>query len=95
MRFKNYMEEVVLHMIPSILSQIDCCRCERCVADVAAIVLNNVPPKYVVTEEGEVYMKVNELRNQFEVDVTTAIINAANIVKNNPKHAIEGGNDEK
>jgi len=54
-----------------------------------------VPPKYVVTEEGEVYMKVNELRNQFEVDVTTAIINAANIVKNNPKHAIEGGNDEK
>jgi competence protein ComFB len=85
---KNYMEEVVLHLMDSVLEDIDMCKCELCLMDIAALALNNLPPKYVATEKGELYSKVNSLRNQFEVDVITAIAKAAVIVKAAPRHEI-------
>jgi competence protein ComFB len=50
--------------------------------------LNDLPTKYVVSEKGELYTKLNELEQQFEIDVETAIIKAAVIVSRNPKHSV-------
>lgn len=83
---KNYMEEVVNNLMEGILDDINMCKCETCRADIAAIALNDLPPKYIVTEQGELYSKVNSLRNQFEVDVIAAITKAAVIVKRAPRH---------
>ena len=44
--------------------------------DIASKALNDLPPHYVVTEKGEVYSKINALRQQFEVDVISAITKA-------------------
>ncbi|HOQ37703.1 MAG TPA: late competence development ComFB family protein [Acetivibrio sp.] len=83
---KNYMEEVVYSILKEIINDIDVCDCEKCMMDVAAIALNNLPPKYIVTEKGELYSKVNALRQQFEVDVISSLTKAAEVVKKNPRH---------
>lgn len=86
MIFKNYMEEVVLNLIDDVIKDVDVCKCEKCKMDIMAISLNNLPTKYVVTEKGELYSKVNLLRLQVEVDVITEITKAAMMVKQRPKH---------
>ena len=85
-RLKNYMEEFVLSQMHDVLSDINVCKCEKCQLDIAALALNDLPPKYVITEKGELYSKINSLRQQFEVDVIMAIAKAAIIVKRMPRH---------
>ncbi|MCK9216719.1 MAG: late competence development ComFB family protein [Firmicutes bacterium] len=85
-KIKNYMENVVESATENILKLMNICKCEKCKADIMAIALNELPPKYIVTEIGELYTKANELEQQFSVDVQTAIIKAALIVGKNPKH---------
>lgn len=83
---KNYMEEIVFSLIHDVLKDINMCTCDKCILDIAAIALNDLPPKYVVSEKGEVYSKLNFLKQQFEVDVIAAITKAAVLVKRNPRH---------
>lgn len=85
---KNYMEEVVLNSIEGILDDINMCKCQMCVMDIAALALNDLPSKYIATEKGELYSKVNSLRSQFEVDVIAAITKAAVLVKRSPRHKL-------
>ena len=86
MRIKNYMEDVVFMMIDDVLRSISFECCPKCVMDIAAIALNELPSEYVVTDVGEVYMKVKNLQSQFEADVIAAITKAAEKVKKNPRH---------
>ncbi len=85
-QIKNCMEEIVFTQMKDILTDINMCTCEKCLLDIAAIALNDLPPKYVVTEKGELYSKINTLRQQFEVDVVAAITKAAVLVKRKPRH---------
>lgn len=86
MHLKNYMEEAVDQMMDKVLKDLDVCKCDRCRMDIKALALNNLPPKYVVSEEGELYVKTNELVRQFEVDIIKAITMAAIKVNNNKRH---------
>lgn len=83
---RNYMEEVVESLIEEVIKDIDVCKCKRCAMDIAAIALNKLPPKYIATRKGEIYSKINILRQQFEVDVVAAITKAAVEVKKSPRH---------
>jgi competence protein ComFB len=85
-QIKNYMEEIVFNMMKDVLTDINMCSCEKCLLDIAAIALNDLPPKYIVTEKGELFSKINALRQQFEVDVISAITKAAVLVKRRPMH---------
>ncbi len=86
MYIKNYMEKIVFDSIDDVLKDIDMCKCEICLADIAAKALNSLPPQYVARKKGEVYSKINNLKMQFEVDVIAAITKAAILVKENPRH---------
>ena len=83
---KNHMEEVVFNQMKSVLSGIDVCTCDKCAMDIAAIALNELPAKYIVTDRGALFSKIDALYQQFEIGVTTAIIRAAQIVQKNPMH---------
>lgn len=83
---RNSMEELVNNILADIIEDLDVCKCERCIMDISAIALNNLPPKYSVTDKGELYTKVNILRMQVEVDVITALTKAAKLVKDKPNH---------
>jgi len=80
------MEDAVDQMMDKVLKDLDVCKCDRCRMDIKALALNNLPPKYVVSEEGELYVKTNELVRQFEVDIIKAITMAAIKVNNNKRH---------
>lgn len=89
-QIKNYMEEIVFNQMKDVLADINVCTCEKCLLDIAAIALNDLPPKYIVTEKGELYSKINTLGQQFEVDVVSAITKAAVLVKRRPRHELAG-----
>ena len=85
-KIKNYMEDCVSDVMPSVLSQLNVCQCERCRMDILAYVLNKLPPKYVVTKKGHLYTKLAAIQAQFDVDIIAAITKAAAIVGENPRH---------
>lgn len=85
-QLKNYMEEIVYSLIKEVLDDINVCTCEKCILDIAAIALNDLPSRYIVSEKGELYSKINSLKQQFEVDVISAITKAAVLVKRRPRH---------
>lgn len=90
MKLKNYMEDVVFHLLIDIVKDMDdICKCERCIYDIAALTLNKLRPRYVVSEKGEIYSKVLEMYTQFEVDVTTAILESIKQVSQNPRHEVK------
>jgi len=83
---KNYMEDCVVELLPSVMEQMDMCQCHRCRLDTMAHALNTLPPKYVVTLKGRMYSKVAVLQSQFNVDIVTALTVAAEVVQKNPRH---------
>ena len=88
-QIKNYMEEIVFSLIGEVLEDINVCTCDKCILDIAAIALNELPSRYIVSEKGELCSKINSLKQQFEVDVISAITKAAVLVKRNPRHEKE------
>ncbi|WP_053956549.1 late competence development ComFB family protein [Inediibacterium massiliense] len=84
---KNYMEDVVNHLLPSILENFEnICLCKQCVEDIKALALNHLSPLYVSSSEGYSYAKSNELDRQFQINVTQKIVEAIEIVQNNKRH---------
>lgn len=85
----NIMEQIVLDRIGELSSNLDCCACEYCRADIAALALNQMKPKYVVTEKGALYSKLS-LSNLYDaVDLNKKIAQAAEIVRAHPRHPSE------
>jgi competence protein ComFB len=65
----NLMEEIVKSCLKEMLSHREDAECdERKQADIMALVLNALPPKYVTTDKGEMFAKT-QLRAQVETDV--------------------------
>ncbi|WBW96564.1 late competence development ComFB family protein [Oceanirhabdus sp. W0125-5] len=87
-KLKNYNEEIVEHLTPKILMEYDnICKCDKCILDVKAIALNSMPPKYIVTNKGELFTKLNaEFNNQQIIDTTRAITQAIELVREKPQH---------
>lgn len=83
----NLMEKEVLIVIDKVLAEMDdVCKCEKCKMDIAAISLNNLKPNYVVSDKGQVYSKINNMNFQFNTDIVSAVTNAIELVRENPKH---------
>ncbi len=83
----NMMENVVKDALEDIMKQNQTfCTCEECQTDIMAIALNQLPPKYVGTEKGELYSKLNTLSNQFLSDAYREITKAIEVVKQKPNH---------
>lgn len=85
MYIKNHMEDIVWqHLDDVIESHQHICSCDQCRHDIAALALNSLPPRYIVTEKGERFVRITELENQFMVDILAAISNAISIVNKQP-----------
>lgn len=87
MKLHNLMEDEVIRIINELLKdREDMCTCDKCKLDIAAITLNNLKPKYVVTEKGGLFAKVEILNCQFDVDLIKEVTKAAKIVGDEPQH---------
>lgn len=82
----NMMEQMVEYKLPELMKASKMCTCERCRADVLALVLNELPPRYVVTRVGEAMTRFDLLNTQAQTNITTAIMLAVKKVSQNPRH---------
>lgn len=62
------------------------CTCEKCLTDVMALALNQLPPQYVVNQEGNAYIKAKYMDDQNKTNILCAIARAANVVRSNIRH---------
>lgn len=83
---KNIMEDIVFMKLNEMIDSLGMCKCEQCKSDIAACTLNSIPPKYYSSEKGGLYIKVGQISADREVEVIQAIVRAAEIVKEHPRH---------
>ena len=87
MEFKNYMEDVVFMLIDEVLNnRDDVCQCKRCRHDICAKTLNQLYPKYVVSDVGHTYTKFETLKTQTRAQVLVELLHSVEAVKNFPRH---------
>ncbi len=87
---RNYTEDLVDEAIKKLWSKsANLCKCKRCYYDTMALSLNRLPSKYVVTDSGEVYMKLNNFMSQAQVDVMKEVTKASVIVNNKYSHSLD------
>lgn len=89
MEVKNVMEELVTECINNNIERLQCCTCEQCKADIAAYVLNHIPPRYVATEKGKLFTKVEQMGKDMKTEIMVEVIRAAEVVKKSPRHVKE------
>ena len=87
----NYTEAIVMQYLSVVLDEYksinpNICTCERCRQDIMAIALNNLPPRYVVTETGKIITQISCEQFGSKTQVITQILKAIKIVCKNPKH---------
>lgn len=82
----NMMEQAIDSKMLELMEKSGMCTCERCRADVRAIVLNSLPPKYVVTRVGEAMIRFELQTAQMQAVVVSEILLAVEKVKRNPRH---------
>ncbi|MEG6615600.1 late competence development ComFB family protein [Peptococcaceae bacterium 1198_IL3148] len=88
---KNYTEIATLQLLDYVLDNYkkthpNLCDCERCRQDIMAIALNHLPPHYVVTDTGKVITQISFDHFGGKAQVISQIVNAVEIVMNNPRH---------
>lgn len=82
----NVIMDAVEAVIDDAMSGFDMCTCEKCRLDVMAITLNNLPPKYVVSQMGFAFAFHDCVLGQSMTDIYKEIYKAATLVRANPKH---------
>lgn len=85
---ENVMEDLVSEKLDEIIDTLDCCKCEQCRTDILSYALNRLAPKYVSTDIGRAFAKLDTLSFQFEIDLMTALYESAEQVKRHPRHPV-------
>lgn len=84
--YLNVMEYVVKNKVVEHMEKFDLCPCDRCMADVTALSLTHLPPKYIVVESPSVSPLLNFYSNRFSQQILVELTKACSIVKQNPHH---------
>ena len=88
MNLINFMEETARRSLGEILAEPayrDFKPTPKEKLDVLAIALNRLPPRYIVTERGHLFSRVDELRQQFKTDLLVELARAIDQVRKNPR----------
>lgn len=85
--FVNVMELLLLRQdLDSYLDQYGVCKCDRCLADVCALVLTGLPAKYVVAGKDSVSPILGYYESKYKIYMLTELIKACNKVREHPRH---------
>ena len=84
--YVNVIEEIVKSSVDEFLISFDVCSCPRCKADVTALALNGLPPKYIVVDKSHMSPLLNFFSVKYRSSVTAQLSKACIIVKENPHH---------
>ena len=84
--YMNVMQVLVEEKAPKYVQMFGLCSCERCLEDVKALTLNNLPPKYVVLERGDMIPRLTVYEGKFSSDITAQLLKACKMVMERPHH---------
>lgn len=84
--YMNVMQVLVEEKAPKYVQMFGLCSCERCMEDVKALTLNNLPPKYVVVERGDMIPRLTVYEGKFSSDITAQLLQACKLVMERPHH---------
>lgn len=85
-QLRNHMESVVAGKLKGMLEKSSSCKCDICRMDIMAYALNLLEPKYVVTDKGDLFSRLEEFTPQAEIDVEIALTEAIKVISQNPRH---------
>ncbi len=88
MNLLNYMEEATKRALDELIIEPQYQQMnftEKVKMDILAFALNHLPPRYVVTEKGHLYTRVDELKQQFRTDIVVELSKAISVVQANPR----------
>lgn len=81
----NVMQALVDEKTPRYIQLLGVCPCSRCQADVKALALCHLEPKYIVIRKSQKF-PYSVYENYYNAAVTSQIISACQVVKENPRH---------
>ena len=84
--FVNVMLPLVEEKLLKYVRMFHLCECPRCLADVKALALSHLPPKYVVLEGSTYTPMMSFYQAKFDSDVTAQVIHACKQVMEAPRH---------
>ena len=94
-KLKNIIEDIARDFLNSALTlRYDICTCAACKNDMLAHILSNIPAKYVTTEQGAMYMVIQQTRVEHQAQIARAILQAVDIVGKNPRHKVKEDKNE-
>lgn len=85
-RLNNITEKIVLDKIEEFLKREefkDFSITEEKILEMAAYALNRLPAKYVTSLKGEVFLKTEELEQQYSADITSVVIKSIKKITEN------------
>ncbi len=85
----NVMERLLVDMegeMENEMRQNGVCMCDRCRADVQALVLTNMPAKYVIVDSSNASPILGYHKNRYKIAMLTEILKACSKVKESPRH---------
>lgn len=85
-KYLNVMEHLVQNKVHEYAAKFDICCCGHCIADITALTLTNLPPKYVVVKPPTASPLLNFYMNRYSQQVIVEITKACFTVKQNPHH---------
>ena len=85
--FVNVMEELVKSQnLDKFIEEYHVCGCSRCRADVCALALTWLPPKYIVTDQEALPILLSYYGNRYRVPILSQLIKACIQVREDPRH---------
>ena len=80
---ETFVKEAIEKLTPEYRGM---CKCSQCHLDIMAISLNQLPPLYWTSPEGEIYTKLYDTKPQFQADVLKTVASAIEMVMSKPRH---------
>ena len=84
--YVNVMQVLVDEKAPKYMKMFGLCECPRCQADVKALALNRLDPKYVVMPKDGVIPRLTLYEGQFSSAVIAQLLYACKVVMDSPRH---------
>lgn len=81
----NIMQSLVNEKAPQYAKLMGVCPCSRCLADVEALALSHLEPKYIVARKDQRF-PFSAYENRYNAAVTSQIIAACQLVMESPRH---------
>ena len=84
--YHNITQALVEDKAEKYMKMTGMCCCPRCMADVKALALSNLPPKYIVMHKTALTPMLSYYEGRFGAAITAQIFSACQLVKENPRH---------